>query len=158
MAFAQIERHLLEIGIKRSTPVADAVQQQIESAIGFPLPPTMKWLLSRFGGFKLSGPVFYFDPRAGEDVMLGWFLGPDELLDAVDSFGEALPADVLAIANDGSDSLLCVGVGPVNAGVVFFYEHGRGVVHDGPDSPLYRVADSLGQFLLSLHREADGAS
>jgi hypothetical protein len=86
--------------------------------------------------------------------MLGLFFGCDELLDAVESHGEALPRDVLAIADDGGGNLLCIGVGPTNADAVFFYEHGKGLVHDGPDSPLYRIDDSLEHFLLSLHRES----
>lgn len=157
MAFEHVEQHLIDLGISpRGTvfqPIPEEVQREIESATDGTYPPVLRWLFSRFGGFRLKGGASYFDPTYQDDVMLGWFLDAEELTHTFKFYREVLPPDVVPVANDGGDNFLCVGVGPANNGVVYFHVHDRGRGEDGGPAPLDRISDSLEEFLLSLHRE-----
>lgn len=152
MAFEDIERHLVALGISPCTAggfscVDDALWREVAPG-GAHVPDGLRWFFSRFGGSSFPGGVFYVDPRYGEDVMVGWFLDEAELRDAFESTRDDLPDDVVPIANDGGDNHLAAGVGPANSGVVYFR------VHDAPlDRRLYIIDASFERFLRSLHRE-----
>lgn len=155
MAFADLEQHLRDLGFTPSdapfSPALDGTLDEIEDRSGGELPEVARWLLVRFTGASSATGAFYADPRYQTGVMLGWFLGRDELIDAFETTRERLPADVVPIANDGGDNYLCVGVGAGNAGAVSF------LVHDAPDVPErpahYPIAPAIEPFLRGLYAE-----
>lgn len=152
MAFEDLEEHLVALGItpldEELEPIGPEIWQAIEAKVGGAFPDVVRWLFTRFGGFSFAQGAYYPDRRAGAEAMFGWFLAGAELIDTFESTRESMPEDVVAIANDGGDNLVCVGVRDDNRGVVSFY------LHDAPiDRRLYRLAASVEDFLRSLHRE-----
>lgn len=151
MAFEDLEAHLVSLGIaplgERFEPIPPEVWQAIEAEAGGAFPDVVRWLFARFGGFSFAGGVFYFDPRQQAEEMVGWFLGAAELASEFEWTRESLPPDLVPLVDDGAGNFVCVGVGPGNAGTVWFY------LHDAPtDRRLYPIADSIEGFLRSLHR------
>lgn len=149
MSFENLARHVEKLGgIK---PVGDervtfpeATQRALAKTLGAPLPPALKWFWATFGGgVELAEPIVYFDPKAKEDTLLGWFLSPGEIEEALSDAAGALAAHRLPIGNDGGDNLLVID----KDGAV--WQH----LHDAPSNRnSYRVAESFEQFLLSLKR------
>jgi len=152
MAFEDLERSLVELGIAPTgngfTPVESHVIEAIEQQTGGRFPDVMLWFFHRFGGCRFDEGAYYFDPRSRSDVMIGWFLDSSELRDAFEAFREALAKDIVPIADDGGDNMLCVGISDANRGVVYFHPHDR------PRPATYQVAPAIEQFLGSLHRES----
>ena len=151
MAFAELEQHLLDLGIAplrgEPDPVPEDVWRAIEEDAGGAFPEAARWWFGRFGGARFpEGDVVYPDPRSG-DVTVGWLLDGDLLREAYDDTREVLPADVVPFSDDGAGNQLCVGIGDHNRGVVYFH------IHDAPlDRALYTVAGDFERFLRSLHR------
>jgi len=113
------------------------------------VPDSVRRFFARYGGASFSQGIFFYDSRARKDAMFGWFMDATEMIEAFNDTRGVLPDDVVPIANDGADNHVSVGVGPANAGVVYFH------VHDAPlDDNLYVLAGSFQQFLRSLHPEA----
>lgn len=155
MAYEQIEQHLLALGIAvlgggthAATPDDDPVWRQIGPQQGAYVPSVVRWLVARFGGFAFPEGGYYFDPHLDKDVEVGWFLRHEELLETFAATRDSLPADILPITNDGGDNHLAVGIGPMNAGIVYVH------IHDAPtDKNLYWASDSIEAFLCLLHGE-----
>jgi hypothetical protein len=153
VAFEEIEKHLVDLGVEPlggggHVPVGDEVWGEVAPQGGAHVPEVLRRLFARFGGFRFPEGALYHDPRYGGDVMVGWFLDGQEMLEAFEDTRDALPENVVPVSNDGGDNHLAVGVGPDNSGVVYFH------VHDAPaGSNLYVVDDSVEHFLASLHRE-----
>jgi len=143
MSHDTLERHLLDLGIQPTGPSLRATPpEDIEQRTGQALPDALRWLFTRFGGSRFPEGAFYFDRRYGQDVMIGWLLDRDEILDALDTWEDVLPANLVPIANDGGDNLLLVD----GEGAVWFHQHDKA-------EPPYLVDESLEHFLGSLHRE-----
>lgn len=138
-----LERHLIDLGVQ---PTGDTLQptppEVIEQRIGQALPRTLRWLFSRFGGSHFTEGAYYFDPRYQADVMVGWLLDRDKILQALDTWDGVLPANLVPIADDGGSNLLLVDT----EGRVWFHQHDKA-------EPPYLVDDSLDHFLGALHRE-----
>lgn len=152
MAFEDIEAHLFALGIAPLTeqfePIDIETWQGIEAASGGEFPEVVRWMFMRFGGFRFNESAYYYDRRRHTKAMIGWFLDGPELIEAFESTRASLPPDIVPLANDGSDNFVCVGVGGDSAGVVSFY------LHDLPAGRRhYQLADSVEDFLQSLHRE-----
>jgi SMI1/KNR4 family protein SUKH-1 len=148
MAFEQLEQHVVALGGvtpgegRVLRPFDEDQQDEIANLIDAPVPVSLRWWWSRFGGsIKFANPVVYIDPRTQEDILLGWFLGADEVKQALDDYSSALQPHRVPILDDGGGNLLVVDTD----GLV--YEH----AHDAPlDDNEYRIADSFEEFLLSL--------
>lgn len=153
MGYEQIEVHLADLGAaplgsRAVGPMDERVWREIGERTGGDAPETLLRLSRRFDGFRFLGGAFYRDLRYNRDVMVGWFLDGTELLETFEDTRDSLPEDVVPITNDGGDNHVAVGVGPRNAGKVYFH------IHDAPtDSRLYLLSDSIEEFLMSLHRE-----
>lgn len=154
MAFEDLERHLIALGIAPTgeafAPIDADVVAAIERHAGGRFPDVMTWFFGRFGGSRFDDGALYVDPTGGEEVMIGWFLDGKELADAFEAFAEVLPPGVVPIADDGGDNMLCVGIGDDNRGTVYFHPHDR------PRPATYQVAPAIEAFMHSLHREVVG--
>jgi hypothetical protein len=152
MAFEDIEAHLFALGIAPLTdqfePIGAETWGAIEAASGGEFPEVVRWLFARFGGFRFDDSAYYLDRRRQTKALLGWFLDAAELTEAFEWTRVSMPHDMVPVANDGNNNFVCVGVGAENRGVVSFY------IHNLPtDRRHYRLADSVEDFLHSLHRE-----
>jgi len=152
MAFEDLEAHLVALGIAPLSdvfePIADETRQAIEDATGGAFPEVVRWLFTRFGGSRFDDSTFYNDRRRHSKALFGWFLDAAELTEAFERTRGSMPDDMVPLANDGHGNFVCVGVGPDNAGVVSFY-----LPRLTTDRRYYRLADSVEDFLRSLHRE-----
>jgi hypothetical protein len=152
MAFDDIEAHLSALGIAPLTdlfePIGEDTWRAIEAASGGQFPEVVRWLFDRFGGFRFNETVYYHDHRRQAKALIGWFLDAVELTEAYEATRASLPPNIVPLANDGYDNLVCVGIGHDNAGTVSFY------LHDLPtERRHYRLSESIENFLRSLHRE-----
>jgi hypothetical protein len=152
MAFEDIEAHLFALGIAplsdQFEPIAAETWGAIEAASGGAFPEVVRWLFTRFGGFRFDDSAYYNDRRRQTKAIIGWFLDAAELTEAFEWTRASMPHNMVPLANDGNNNFVCVGVGAEHAGVVSFY------LHDLPtDRRHYRLADSIEDFLRSLHRD-----
>ena len=144
MAFEHLAQHVAALGdIQPGSPFGPEQQRALEARVGVPIPEALAWFWSTYGlGAKLEAPIVYFEPRAKEDVVLGWLLTPAELDDALES-AESLAPRRIPIADDGASNLYVVDAD----GSVHMH------LHDAPlDRNSYRIADSFEQFVLSWRR------
>jgi cell wall assembly regulator SMI1 len=152
MAFVDLEAHLLALGIAplsdQFEPIPDETVQSIEAATGGVFPEAVRWLFTRFGGSRFDDSTYYNDRRRHSKALFGWFLDAAELIEAFERSRGSMPDDMVPLANDGHGNFVCVGVGPENAGVVSFY-----LPRLTTDRRHYKLADSVEDFLRSLHRE-----
>jgi len=152
MAFEDLEAHLQALGIAplsdQFEPIADETWQAIEAAAGGAFPEVVRWLFTRFGGSRFDDSTYYNDRRRQSKALFGWFVDAAELTEAFERTRGSMPDDMVPLANDGHGNFVCVSLGPDNAGVVSFY-----LPRLSTDRRHYRLADSVEDFLRSLHRE-----
>lgn len=144
MKFASLEGHVASLGRVDATPITDEVLRDLASLVHAPVPRALAWWWQHVGaGAQFAEPTVYFDPKAGEDVLLGRLLSVDEVRQAIDDYEESLAPHRFPIANDGGDNLLLVD----RDGSV--HQH----LHDALlDRNTYPIADSFESFVLSLRR------
>lgn len=120
----------------------EARLRALERQLGGAVPPALTWFWTAYGGgVEFVAPIVYVDPRANEPTLLGWFLTPDEIVEALSETEGALAVERIPFINDGGDNLLVI---DRDGGV---WEH----VHDAPtDRNAYRVADSFEAFVRAL--------
>lgn len=152
MSFAQLEQHVTDLGGltagpgRSIQPFDEARLGEIEALIGAPIDPGLRWWWSRFGGgVRFARPVVYIDPTAQDEVVLGWFLDGDEVVQALDDYAPALHAHRVPILDDGGGNLLVVDPdGSV-------WDH----IHDAAlDRNSHRIAASFDSFVRSLRTGA----
>jgi hypothetical protein len=155
-----IAAKLKELNAKIISPLTDTQLRSLEIKVNFLLPPSYRWMLSNYGGLTLPD-VFYQDPQLKSLVRFGWFFDFDELVDALESYAEAIPIEMIPIGEDGGGNLYCLGIQGGNRGKVFFHDHNIGWHSDADESDhddasriraqtVYELSSSLEDFVESM--------
>jgi hypothetical protein len=155
-----IEIRLQELKAKPGTSLTEDQLKWLEFRINDPLPRGYRWMLSTYGGLTLPD-VFYQDPRLKSLVRFGWFFDFDELVDALESYADAIPIGMIPVGDDGGGNLYCLGIQGGNRGKVFFHDHNIGWHSDADESDnndvsrirdhtAYELSSSLEDFVESM--------
>jgi len=124
-----ITKQLSELGIepmngKKFKPLTRQEIDDLEERIGTSLPETYRFFLGSYGSSMFSIEI-NCTPK-GNPIFFGSFYGFDEIIDALDSYREALPQSIIPIGDDGGGNLFCLGVQGKDSGRVFFHNHNIG--------------------------------
>lgn len=169
---SQLDDKLLELGIQPMegedfVPASEVEIREIEERIGESLPKSYRQFLKTYGSSLFEDDVYYFDPELGKSVLFGYFLGLDEILDAMESYEETIPKSMIPICDDGGGNICCLGVVGADRNKVYFHNHSVGWYDNAqkyleagenlPSNIQYQtvdlVSDSFENFIISLHKQ-----
>lgn len=132
-------------GVSAGTRFLAAQLEDIETAAGAPIPPSLRWWwMTVGGGNQFLAPVVYDDPRTRVEVVLAWFLDAAGVVAAI--VDDPIVPRRFPFHADEMDNLIVVD----RDGSV--WEH----LHDAPlDRRSERIAASFETFVLSLRTPTD---
>lgn len=158
-----IEEKLKALDVNPRSPLSVKEIEQIEAKIGEDLPDAYRRMLVTYGGLSFND-VFYHDPKVGQPTRFGWFFDYSELVDAVKSYAEAIPENMIPVGEDGGGNLYCLGIAGGDRNKVFFHDHCIGwqadaekYIERGEPVPaglryqtVYLIGESFESFILGL--------
>lgn len=146
--------------ITRSFPAVTAAQlSTYQMTHGITIPQSYQRFLLRHNGGKPSNDRLVVPNWYGHSTCISMFYGVTsnteyDLASIVGNTRQYLPATLFPIAEDSAGNLLCLGLGAVNEGRVFFWNHEEELDDEGEvkqdQSNAYEVAIDLEHLLRRL--------
>jgi hypothetical protein len=136
--------------------------KQIESEIGYTLPPDYVDFLTYYGGFSpLITAEYFFQGKIAKDngSVMGVIYGfmPGDCYDLVENhqtYKGRMPHNIIPIAEDGMGGQICLSLDGKDKGSVYFWDHDfEETIKEGKEpgySNLYLIARSFDDFINSL--------
>ena len=155
-----IEGKLQELKARANLPLTEDQLEWLERKIEGALPSSYRWMLSQYGGLSFRS-VFHPDPQLNSLMQFCWFFDFEEFVDALESYSDSIPLDMIPIGDDSDGNLYCLGIHGSNRGKVFFHDHNIGWHSDADANPdidpsefrnqtVYELSDSLDDFVSSM--------
>ena len=156
----------MAVFVDTSSPATVAELDELERYAQLPFPDAYRQHLLRYNGGRCEPNGFHFvEHGQPTSSLVDWFLPTRKerwgsLRDYIETFKvdeKRLPDALLPIAHDPGGNLICLSCAGNDAGHVYFWDHETEVDYtaeaDSVRTNLYRIADSLPQFLASLVEE-----
>lgn len=152
--------------VQKSTPhgpLDPARLAAFEGRLGVALPADYRHFFLAHNGGELAPDEIILpgqaEPFASLGCAFGLHGGPESLDEVFDNVEGAIPAELVAFAEDVGGNLLCIGIRGEHCGKVYFWDHGRS--SPGDDQPgwdnITLLASSFGLFLAALGGPQPGA-
>ncbi len=133
----------MAVTVKAKPPARESTLVAAEKRIGSPIPDGYRNFLRAMYGGRPVEDSFPVDRDAGVD----WFMGADEIVEAVGILRDRLRPDLIPIAAAPGGNKICISVHPDRRGAIYFWDHER---DDLDDSAVRWLAASFGDFVSQL--------
>jgi hypothetical protein len=139
-------------------PLDGATISRLEDSLRITLPPSYRKFLMEHNGGRPVPADFKFKGRT-QGSTVDRFLGVHDkpynnLLRYVETYRGRVPPNLLPIARDPGDNLVCISVGGPDAGGVYFWDHDWESDEGTPDySNVILITDSFDEFIEGLYEE-----
>jgi hypothetical protein len=127
-----------------------------ERKVGLTLPESYKMFLLQSNGGRPGDSDIFVVPgwqykRSVADTFFGIGTGDSSDLEkCIARFSERIPSDCIPIGRDAGGNILCLRIGGIHDGQIYFWDHEAEPEQPESRSNMYKVADTIQALLDSL--------